>query len=521
MRTLSMVVVLVLAGCGGPPKSATCAATCNGCCDGAGACQAGTAPSACGTAGRVCSACMAGDTCSLGFCVPGPGSGGGSAGGGAVMRGGGFAGGLGGGFAGGGAGSFVDAGQPVPDAGAFFSPRCVGGFLECGGRCVDPRTDESNCGACGVQCQAGLVCNAGQCRALPQDCVAEGCPDDFGCNPETRTCARSCFSNADCKVPGTQCRQGACSCAASFLDAPVCGTCFGGKTPACFCAEGFEPSANGCRDLDECASATACGVPGAGRCTNFVGDFDCACNPGFVKDFRTGRCVADPCATNNGGCDANATCDPSSPMEYRCTCRSGFSGDGRTCRALCSTSSPFCPQGLACFPDMTSQTGMSCARPGFGQAGEFCSANGDCSAGTFCATNEGSNVSVCTRLCSSSSQCGVGERCSFGSGIGQCAASPGAVCNLLSQNCESGYACHPFIVPVDGGTAVQSLCMRAGTTPAEGACPSNTCQPGYVCASSAAGQTDYRCRRICDPSAPACHGQTCSPLGGAPIGLCF
>lgn len=514
MRTLSMVVLLVFAGCGGPPKAATCAATCNGCCDSAGACQVGTAPAACGTGGRVCSACSTSDTCSLGFCVPKPGgSGGGSAGGGAMSAGG----------SAGGAVVVVDAGSSSPvDAGAFFSPRCVGGYLECGVRCVDPRTDESNCGACGVQCQAGLVCNAGQCRALPQDCLAERCPDDFGCNPETRTCSRSCFSNADCTVPGTQCRQGTCSCAATHFDAPACGTCFGGKTPACFCAEGFEPSASGCRDIDECARSSACGVPGAGSCTNFSGGFDCACNRGFVQDGATGRCVADPCATNNGGCDSNASCDSSSPMEYRCSCRSGFSGDGRTCRALCSPSSPFCPQGLTCFPDVTSQTGMSCARPGFGQLGEFCSANTDCAAGSFCATNEGSNVSVCTRLCSSTSQCGVGERCSFTSGYGQCAGTTGSTCDLLSQNCEPGLACHPLLLSADGGTGLEFRCIPAGFAAPEASCTGNTrCPAGYVCASRMAGSTDYRCRRICDLSAPICHGQTCSPLGGAPVGLCL
>ena len=45
--------------------------------------------------------------------------------------------------------------------------------------------------------------------------------------------------------------------------------------------------------------------------------------------------VNDACATNNGGCDANASCtNAETPGDApSCECRSGFTGDGQTCTA--------------------------------------------------------------------------------------------------------------------------------------------------------------------------------------------
>lgn len=53
------------------------------------------------------------------------------------------------------AGVMVDAG--VRDAG----PPCPRDRLRCGDRCIDPRDDRMNCGACGVQC---ADCRDGRCR---------------------------------------------------------------------------------------------------------------------------------------------------------------------------------------------------------------------------------------------------------------------------------------------------------------------------------------------------------------------
>ena len=48
---------------------------------------------------------------------------------------------------------------------------CEGGTVNCNGRCVDKKTDERNCGACGNVCRAGEFCIEGAC-VVAGPCVA-------------------------------------------------------------------------------------------------------------------------------------------------------------------------------------------------------------------------------------------------------------------------------------------------------------------------------------------------------------
>src|SRR4051812_15210938 len=47
------------------------------------------------------------------------------------------------------------------DAGVI---RCSANQIPCGGACADPRSDHDHCGACGVACAAGEVCDLGACK---------------------------------------------------------------------------------------------------------------------------------------------------------------------------------------------------------------------------------------------------------------------------------------------------------------------------------------------------------------------
>jgi hypothetical protein len=55
-----------------PDQSQQCAATCAGCCDGSGACQAGTETAACGAGGATCTACLGDAVCNGGACAAPP-----------------------------------------------------------------------------------------------------------------------------------------------------------------------------------------------------------------------------------------------------------------------------------------------------------------------------------------------------------------------------------------------------------------------------------------------------------------
>ena len=101
-------------------------------------------------------------------------------------------------------------------------------------------------------------------------------------------------------------------------------------------------------DIDECvADAANCDTNAA--CTNTVGSFSCACNPGFTGDGVTcaGKihmayitscyllhcCDTDinECADDlSNNCDINAACT-NIPGSFSCACSPGYTGDGVTC----------------------------------------------------------------------------------------------------------------------------------------------------------------------------------------------
>jgi hypothetical protein len=68
------------------------------------------------------------------------------------------------------AASPVDAGLDANDGTAMSdvfeaAPACDDRQLTCGGTCVDPSTDEHNCGRCGHDCQGG-ACSSGACQPV-------------------------------------------------------------------------------------------------------------------------------------------------------------------------------------------------------------------------------------------------------------------------------------------------------------------------------------------------------------------
>lgn len=68
-----------------------------------------------------------------------------------------------------------------------------------------------------------------------------------------------------------------------------------------------------------------CGSTAA--CASCASDLSC----------QQGLCTpANTCATNNGDCDAHATCAPP-PAAVKCTCTTGFTGDGQHCAPVVST----------------------------------------------------------------------------------------------------------------------------------------------------------------------------------------
>ncbi|MEW5742595.1 MAG: EGF domain-containing protein [Myxococcota bacterium] len=490
LRAVVLVSSVLAAACG--PTSPPCSpSNCAGCCDAMGGCHIGVVREACGLGGVACDICTPEEACTLGTCISGSG-------GGVAQSGVG-----GGGGGGGGSGGAGGGGSPsVPDAGVRFSKPCAGTTVLCNGSCVDPDTDEGNCGACGRQCGAGLVCNRGLCETLPTDCVAKPCPGDFGCNPQTRTCDTRCFSNADCRA-GASCVQGVCECGYGEV---ACGNfcAGGGVTQTCRCRAGYE-GAGDCVDVDECRAGTYACSPNS-HCVNETGDYRCDCDPGYFREDPyyepDGQCIRDECAVNNGGCSPNADCDQYGTYVY-CSCKPGYDGDGKSCSPVCTGSLTCADPSLACYP--TSSYSGTCEPPGPGGEGARCTSNSNCQRGTRCEVMPGALSGFCAKLCQSNSGCATSQECDSPNGVNVCLNSYQAHCDPLLQNCAYG-ACY--------SSNSGDICVAYGQKGVGQPCSfANECARGTACISSV-------CQKFCDPYNPMCPTGTCVQVFGTSYGFC-
>lgn len=110
------------------------------------------------------------------------------------------------------------------------------------------------------------------------------------------------------------------------------------------CAPGFGDcdgdGANGC-EAALATSAAHCGACGRtcgaaplnGTVACVAGACQVSCGPGYT--VAGGLCV-DACLTNNGGCDAHASCGHG-PAGVTCTCQGGHADDGRTCQSIAAS----------------------------------------------------------------------------------------------------------------------------------------------------------------------------------------
>ncbi|MDI7269954.1 MAG: MXAN_6577-like cysteine-rich protein [Myxococcota bacterium] len=161
---------------------------------------------------------------------------------------------------------------------------CGGGLTWCVDGCVDLRTSNDHCGACGRSCGAGLRCLSGECRL---DCSGAGLP-----------CGDSCVDR--------------------LSDPDNCGTCENVCTAPQVCAAGACTGA--------CPTGTTpCGraCPDTTSSIDHCGTCDRACRN--LEWCLMGTCVENPCAAGDHFCDG--MCVPNS-VEHcggcDVACDSGF-----------------------------------------------------------------------------------------------------------------------------------------------------------------------------------------------------
>ncbi len=247
------------------------------------------------------------------------------------------------------AGPMLDA-VVIPDSDCQPSA-CGNGIIDAGETCDDGNT------VGGDGCDGNCHTEAGYTCATPGQPCVPACGDGTkqnteGCDDGNTTPGDGC--SATCTVE----TGWACT-----VTPPATGS-------LCTCAPGYQQDPSGaCVSIDPCATGNG-GCDANATCDGSTGSPVCTCNSGYTGDGTTCTKV-DPCTQNNGGCDANATCDSSSGSAV-CTCDAGYTGDGTTC-AL-----PSCGDGIL-------DTGEACD-DGNNRAGDGCAPDCTVEAGTTCET---------------------------------------------------------------------------------------------------------------------------------------
>jgi hypothetical protein len=198
--------------------------------------------------------------------------------------------------------------------------------------------------------------------------------------------------------------------------------------------------------VDECATNNG-GCDANAACEDTAESFTCTCTDGYTGDGYTCTNVNE-CDTNSGGCDANATCEDT-PGSFICTCDDGYTGNGNTCANIneCATDNGGCDANAACEDTPGSFTctctdgytgnGNTCAN-----VDECATNNGGCDANAACEDTAGSFTCTCT-----DGYTGNGDTCAD---VDECAlGSHSCVINDACVNEQGGFSCAPVFMRGD------------------------------------------------------------------------
>ena len=389
---------------------------------------------------------------------------------------------------------------------------CPQGQARCGDACVDLKSDDSNCGSCGVQCIAETTCKAGACAIMCMDgsvdCDGAYCAfvDDDPAN--CGACGHACDE-------GEACSEGSCvpSCGDTEMrcdgqcvdwnDPAHCGACDRAcaETEVCnlgtcepFCDLGLDPCDGACVDLDrDDANCGACGNACTGGRACEGGS--CACPEG--TELCGGVCVdTQTDAAHCGACDA--ACEPGVACEGgACGCPGGQTRCEGMCvntstdASNCGTCGNVCEVGDHAMAGCATGSCTMACQPGY----EDC----DGLASTGCESNpltDAANCGACGNACAATEACTGGVCCGPGGAIcggacvdpqndprhcGGCGISCLGLPGTTSGTCDAG-ACELACTALRGdcNDLASDGCERELAEDAEncGAC-GNTC--GAIC----------------------------------------
>jgi hypothetical protein len=238
---------------------------------------------------------------------------------------------------------------PHPDAAAAVTTTtnpellCWSNNIPCAGTCIDPTTDNNNCGGCGNVCTGDQSCIAGRC----------GCPSGqilcgSACK-DTNTNSYHCGSCGNVCPTGYSCSAGTC-----VPPAPACPP----ATTLCFmtCVNTATDNANCGYCGVRCPTGSHCsggictcdvGIPCGGACTNTATDND-NCGGCGVSCSGGQTCVSGVCtAPATASCPKFQTACPFKGSDICVDLNTDDSNCG-SCGNVC-TGGTFCSGGICGF----------------------------------------------------------------------------------------------------------------------------------------------------------------------------
>lgn len=227
----------------------------------------------------------------------------------------------------------------APDPGDTGDDGCSPGLTDCGGACVDLRTDRSNCGACGHECDSIEVCSDGacgiECPVGWENCSGL-CVDTDSDPGNCGACANNCADDEVCNEGEclAECETGYTNCFGSCVDLQTssyhCGAC-----------------GNGCEVDEDCIGGECRGGCGDDNCSGAEGENQCTC----PEDCGpcTGCCLSGACypgGTTDACGSGGESCDTCSAGE---TCSAGDCiCEAVPCAAECCVTEQRCVAGRCC-----------------------------------------------------------------------------------------------------------------------------------------------------------------------------
>jgi hypothetical protein len=343
----------------------------------------------------------------------------------------------------------------------------------CGSTCTDIGADPNNCGACGLACDFGSVCQATNAHPDQGVCLPTSCTGQVS--------GTACLSNG---------RKGVCcggsDCVDVASDTANCGFC----GLSCPTDAGFECHQSQCEFLDDGGNFTYCG------------DNTLTCPTGWTCS-PIGLCLLDCASAPDGvSCGSYYSLATQFGGTLSQSCCSHVCADLGIDPANCGVCGFACSAGEACNGGLCKKTDCSLSSGAFTTCAMAGGDGGLCCGGQC--VDPTSDVVNCGR-CGVS--CAVGSSCAAGiCGPTEDGGPCGGTCPSGTFCLEFDNACHtPTCGPndtgetcalVDGGSAIDGTCCN-GTCLDLGADPNNCGFCGQACGESA------QCIGTCAPE------QTC------------